>query len=128
MQVIKNNKSLADAIDELELRQKNQEIMLKEHFFDTVHSLNPLNIIKEKFTDTISSPNIAGDLIRSTAGMATGLISRSYIKGPSGFILGKILSSVVRNNIGRLPIPDPAEIKNTGISFLQKSLLKMKID
>ena len=47
MQVIKNNKSLAEAIAQLELQKQTEEELLKEHFLYTVDSLNPLNIIKE---------------------------------------------------------------------------------
>ena len=54
MQLIKDNKSLAQAISSLENAKKSQKNLLKEHFVYTIDSLNPINVVKEKFLDHIA--------------------------------------------------------------------------
>jgi hypothetical protein len=50
MQAINNNKSLADAITALQNQQYSELNLLKSHLDYTLDSLNPINILKEKFS------------------------------------------------------------------------------
>lgn len=127
MQVINSNKSLAEAIALLEDVHKSEENALKEHFHLTVHSLNPLNMIKEKFNDVISSPNLKNKILQETIAVATGLLTNSLILGSSNSIVKKILATVVQTGVARLPMINTMTIKKDGISFLQNVLSKMKI-
>ncbi|PWA04790.1 hypothetical protein [Flavobacterium psychrotolerans] len=128
MQVINNNKSLAEAIALLENVQQSEGNLLVQHFKFTIHSLNPLNMIKEKFNETISSPNLKNKIIQETIGLATGLLTNKLILGSSNNIVKKVLATVVQTGIARMSEIDPKSVKKNGITFLQNVLSKMKIN
>lgn len=127
MQVIKDNKSLTEAIAHLEQVHTSEGNLLKEHFKYTISSLNPLNIIKAKFSETFSSPILKNEIVRGSLGLATGLLSNSIIMGPSGTLLNKVIATLVQTGISKVTAGNTETIKNSGLSFLKKVLTKMKI-
>jgi hypothetical protein len=127
MQVIKDTKSLAEAIAHLENVHASEGILLKEHFQFTVSSLNPMNIIKEKISDTFSAPIFKNEIVKGSLGIATGLLSNSLIVGASGGILNKVVASLVQTGISKVTSSNTEAIKESGISFLKNVLTKMKI-
>ena len=103
MQVIKNDKSLGEAIRQLESQQKAELDLLRIHFEYTVDSLNPVNIIKEKFHDTvgdigdsIKSAGFKNNALKIGVGLASGFLTKKLFIGSSGGIIKKILGTVVQ--------------------------------
>lgn len=127
MQVIKDTKSLAEAIAHLENVHASEGILLKEHFQFTISSLNPMNIIKDKISDTFSSPIFKNEIVKGSLGIATGLLSNSLIVGASGGLLNKVVASLVQTGISKVTSSNTEAMKDSGISFLKKVLTKMKI-
>lgn len=127
MQVIKDTKSLAEAIAHLENIHASEGILLKEHFQFTISSLNPMNIIKDKISDTFSSPIFKNEIVKGSLGIATGLLSNSLIVGASGGLLNKVVASLVQTGISKVTSSNTEAMKDSGISFLKKVLTKMKI-
>ena len=127
MQVIKDTKSLAEAIAHLENVHASEGILLKEHFQFTISSLNPVNIIKDKISDTFSSPIFKNEIVKGSLGIATGLLSNSLIVGASGGLLNKVVASLVQTGISKVTSSNTEAMKDSGISFLKKVLTKMKI-
>lgn len=127
MQIIKDTKSLAEAIALLENIHASEERLLKEHFQFTVSSLNPVNIIKDKISDTFSSPIFKNEIVKGSLGIATGLLSNSLIVGASGGLLNKVVASLVQTGISKVTSTNTEAIKDSGISFLKNVLTKMKI-
>ena len=126
MQVIKDNKSLAAAIAQMENIQKSEGHLLKEHFKFTIDSLNPMNIIKEKFNETISAPGLKSELIQGALGLATGFLTNRFLLGPSAGIVKNIAGTLVQKGLSKINV-NPKNIKESGISFLKNVLKKMKI-
>lgn len=127
MQVIKDNKSLVNAIAHLENVQKSEANLLKQHFEFTIQSLNPINIVKEKIKETFSSPTLKSEIIKGSLTLATGLLTNNLIMGSNGNFAQKIVASLVQTGLSKLPLIDPQSIKKSGFSFLQNVLAKMKI-
>ncbi len=127
MQTITNNKTLCEAIAQLESVKASQLSLLKHHYKFTVDSLNPINIIKEKINETFTSPNLKSNLFKTGLGIVTGLLTNKFIVGPSGGIVKKIVGGLVQNNLSKLTTVDPEEMKESGKSFLKNVLSKMKI-
>ena len=127
MQAIKDNDSLAKAIAHLENVQTSEWNLLKQHFHFTAYSLNPLNMIKEKFNNTFSSPDLKSNLLKVGLGVATGLVTNQFILGSSSSILKKAIVGLVQNALPKLTIGNPETLKTSGISFLKNVLTKMKI-
>lgn len=127
MQVIKDNKSLAAAIAELENIKKAEGILLRKHFEFTVHSLNPINMVKEKFNETINSPDLKGKILGTAFSLASGYFTNSLIVGSSANPLKRMLASFVQNKVSSLSSVNTDEVKEKSISFLSNSLQKLKI-
>lgn len=129
MQIIKDNKSLAKAIADLENIKKSEKNLLKEHFDFTIYSLNPLNIIKEKFNNAINEPGLKGKIFKSVAGLATGYFANNVLIGSSNNPLVKIASSFVQSKISNLSLDtvDIKDVKQYGLTFLSDSLQRLKI-
>lgn len=129
MQTIKNNKSLAAAIAHLENVKASEANLLNEHFKFTVHSLNPVNIIKEKFNDTIHAPGFKGMVFKNLFKVATGLATSNLVGGIGGGPIKKMIGSVLQTEVLSLVnnAAETKDLKDKGISFLQSTLQKMKI-
>jgi hypothetical protein len=127
MQLIKDNKSLAQAIANLENIKKSETNLLKEHFVYTIDSLNPINIVKEKFNETINSPDLKGKFLSSLFSIGTGLVANNLIVGNSLNLIRKIAANLVQNQLSSLN-PDTDFLKEKGISLLKGTLQKLKIN
>ncbi len=122
MQTIINNKTLAEAIANLESKKKSELNLLKNHFDYTVHSLNPVNIVKDKISDIFTSPTLKSDI-------ATGLITvgSSFIRGSGLNPIKNIVGNLFQAQASKL-VDNADEIKTDGLNFLQNSLQKLKIN
>lgn len=135
MQTIKNNKTLTAAIQHLENVKQSEANLLKEHFYFTVDSLNPVNIVKEKFNDTINAPGFKGMIFKNLFKVATGLATSNIVGGLTGGPIKKMIGSVLQTQV--LSLVDKAtdtadstnivDVKEKGFSFLRNTLQKMKI-
>lgn len=139
---VRDNKSLNEAIAFLENQQKSEAYLLKEHFEFTKQELNPVNIVKDKiqdvkeqFQEAISSPSLKGKLLKGAVGLASGFLAKRFLIGSSSGIVSKIAGTALQTGVSSLLMkaPDNLEeinignIKEDGISMLQKGLNKLKI-
>lgn len=109
MQVIKDDRSLAEAIRIMENQQRAELDLLKRHFEFTVDQLNPVNIVKEKISEAVSSigETISSDSFKSKAlkfgvGLASGFLTKKIIVGSSGGIFKKLLGMAVQAGVSGL--------------------------
>ena len=128
MQAIKNQQSLAEAIIVLENKQRFEENLLKAHFKHTLSSLNPVNIIKDKFKETFSAPVFKNKMVQETLGLATGLLTNSILTGPTGNFLNNVLANLLQTGISKITTYPMSSLKNSGISLLKTVLTKIKIN
>lgn len=109
MQVIKDDRSLAEAIRVMENQQRAELDLLKRHFEFTVDQLNPVNIVKEKISEAVSSigETVSSDSFKSKAlkfgvGLASGFLTKKLIVGSSGGIFKKLLGMAVQAGVSGL--------------------------
>lgn len=122
MQVIKDDQALAEAIRAMENQQRAELSLLKAHFDFTVDSLNPVNIIKEKFSETVSSigETVSSDSFKNKAlkigvGLASGFLTKKLVVGSSGGFFKKLLGMGVQAAVSGLvmkQIPTPQDTKD----------------
>jgi len=144
---VRDNKSLNEAIAFLENQQKSEAYLLKEHFEFTKQELNPVNIVKDKiqdvkdkFHDAIASPSLKGKLLKGAVGLASGFLAKRFLLGSGGGIVSKIAGTALQTGVSSLLMKAPdtidemnigniniGNIKDDGISMLQKGLGKLKI-
>lgn len=103
MYKINSDRSLADAIQNLEAQRVLELEILKKYAEYTFHELNPVNIVKEKIHDglsniseTVNSASFKNGLLKTGIGLATGFLSKKLVVGSSGGILKKLLGSAVQ--------------------------------
>jgi len=129
---VRDNTTLNEAIAFLENKQKSEAYLLKEHFEFTKEQLNPVNIVKEKFHDAISTPGLKGGLIKGAIGIASGFLAKRFVIGTGGGFLSKLAGTALQTGVSGLMLKAPENlkidtIKDDGISMLQKGLNKLKI-
>ena len=111
---------LEDAIQALEKRRDLQKHELKEHFFLTVESFRPVNIIKDTLNEVITSADIKSDIAKIALGSISGYAAKQLVIGetrnPISKGLGVILEMVVSKNV----IRNSENLKNLGQSLLHK--------
>ncbi len=119
MYKINSDKTLTEAIRNLEAQRILELEILKMHTELTLHELNPVNIVKEKIHDSISnlgetvqSAGFKNGLLKSGIGLATGFLTKKILVGSNAGILKRILGTAVQAAVSGFVIkklPDEQE-------------------
>ncbi len=119
MYKINSDKTLTEAIRNLEAQRILELEILKMHTALTLHELNPVNIVKEKIHDSISnlgetvqSAGFKNGLLKSGIGLATGFLTKKILVGSNAGILKRILGTAVQAAVSGFVIkklPDEQE-------------------
>lgn len=92
---------LNEKIAYLEFKQSSELLALKEQFELIYNGLKPQNVIKDIFSEIVSSPDIKGNLLSNAIGLATGYLSRRLLLGatsnPIKKIGGALLQFIITN-------------------------------
>jgi hypothetical protein len=127
MQTIKDDKSLADAIAALQNQQHSELNLLKSHLDFTLDSLNPINIIKEKFSFFDKSPVQKSETIKEIVEIGTNLIGSRLLFGGKLNPLNKILPTLIQKGVNGFLTKNPEITEFSSKKFLKNVLSKMKI-
>ena len=128
MQKITSTIELKNAITLLEERQATQGIMLKEQFFDVLESIKPVNIIKNTFSQVASSPDLIGNMLSTTVGLAAGYLSKKTLVGSSANLFKKLLGTILQFGITTLIARNPDAVKSIGQTFVHRFFVKKNAD
>lgn len=127
MQTIKSDKALAEAIANLQ-NQRNSELnLLKSHFDYTVCNLNPINILKEKFSLFDKSAVQKSETIKEIIEIGTNLIGSKLIFGGKLNPLNIILPTLIQKSVNAVLTKNPEITEFSSKKFLKNVLTKMKI-
>ncbi|WP_317898086.1 hypothetical protein [Aurantibacillus circumpalustris] len=96
---------LRQEILSLEIKQAREKALLKEQLLISYNSIQPVNLIKNAFSQLTETPDLKNELINTTMGAASGfLVNKLIVRGshnPLKQILGTLLqigvSSLVSN-------------------------------
>lgn len=125
--IIFNNKSLSEAIKQLEAKKQSEKNLLIAHFEFTKEQLNPVNIIKEKFNQTIHSGEIKDKIITAVMGVVSGFATKKLLFGKSSNpIVGLALSAVQTKLFSAAK--ESNIVQEKGIPIALDFLKKIKID
>ncbi|MDZ4664059.1 MAG: hypothetical protein SGJ15_04220 [Bacteroidota bacterium] len=109
---------LKESIYLLEIKQAHEALLLKEQFKQTVENLRPINLIKDKLSDIISSPNLKHDVINGVLGLAAGYLSKKIVVGSTHNPLKKLLGAVLQMGVTSLVSKNADGIKSNVASIL----------
>lgn len=124
METITNLSELRKAIDLLEIKQKEEGLILKEQCKVTYDSLRPLNLIKSTIKDLVT-PNLTGNILDSTLSLAAGYISKKTLIGSTHNPLKQLLGTVLQMGVTSLVSKNTDGIKSV-VTNIISSFLKKK--
>ena len=105
---------LTAAILELENRQKEEGIMLKEQFHEVYESVKPINLIKSTFKEAVASQDLREDIVNLSIGLVAGYVTKKLFQGVSDSPTKKLLGTVLQFGITTLIANNPEAIKSLG--------------
>jgi hypothetical protein len=76
MEAITTSVELKNAIRILEIDQTLKEQLLKEQFYLTYESLQPVNVIKSALNEVTTTPYLTDNILGATVGLISGYISK----------------------------------------------------
>lgn len=120
---INSDKTLAEAILNLEAQRAVELEILKKTAELTLHELNPVNIVKEKIHDglsnigeTVQSTGFKNGLLKTGIGLATGFLTKKLLVGPKAGIMKRLLGTAIQAAVSGFVIkklPEEDEFQNT---------------
>lgn len=128
MQKVTSTSELKEVIAKLEYRQKEQWTDLKGSINVALESLKPINLLRATYREFLSTPHMAENLIGSTVGLTSGLITKKLIVRKSGSLLrnfaGGLAQMLITNFISR----HAGTIKTIGSGILHQIFYKRKME
>ena len=99
---IKTADNLKAAIRHLEEKEALQKATLINEFRSTVSNLNPVNIIKNTFSELTNNSTLTNTIINTTTGLGAGLLFKELIVGKSNNIFKKIAGTAVERGVANI--------------------------
>lgn len=93
---LKSKADLDQAIARMEHLKHQQKEEIVFLFKETTHSLNPVNIIKEKISDLTEPGETRNSLITTVGGMAAGMLTKKLIIGKTNNIVTSFLGNLIK--------------------------------
>lgn len=125
METITNYQKLSQAIKMLEADQNTQGQQLKEQFFLTFASLNPLSLASGSDKNASSSSFVENILV-NVLGIATGFMTKKAVVGSSHNIFRNIIGSLMQAGTTGMVIKNADSIKIIGQLLFKYLLSKRK--
>lgn len=125
MERITSAKALRESIMQLELKQLEQERLLKEQFALTYQEMKPASIIKRTVKDIFATNDIKDNILGSVLGLAVGYLSKKVAVGsthnPLKQLLGAILELGVANAVSKNSVGIGSQVMEWIRNYLSKS-------
>ena len=125
---INSETDLNIAIYQLEKKQAEEGILLKEQFFLTYESIKPANLFRSTISDVASSPYLIDNIIGTAIGLGTGYLSRKIVVGVGGNIFKRFFGSVLQFGITNIVAQHPNTIKSIGGFIFKHVFHKQEIN
>lgn len=128
MQKVTSTTELKDAILQLEQKQREQWVDLKEHINVAFDALKPINLLRSTYREFISTPHVAEDLIGSTIGLTTGLITKKLIVKRSHNVFLNFAGGLAQMLISNFVTRHAGTIKTIGSGLIHRVFYKKKLE
>ena len=102
-----DKKTLIIEIAELEADCVYRKLMLDHEIQETIHKLNPLNLLKESVNGFKSNKGIKDELIGATAGLTIGALTKFILIGNSHNPVKKIVGTAVQFGVSMAITKNP---------------------
>ncbi|WP_372767605.1 hypothetical protein [Lutibacter sp.] len=120
---IQSISDLEDAIKLLEFKKAEEEKLLKEISHMTYESVQPINMIKNIFKESLTPQNMKDNLVNTSVGLGFGYLSKilfqSVVRVPFKKFIGSALMISVENLVAKNP-----EVVSAIATFILNSITK----
>ena len=117
MNSITTSGELKAAIQQLELQQADELILLKEQYYKTKEGFKLTNLIKSKFKETITDPDLKTDAINAAIGFTSGILARKLMIGRTINPFKKLLGIAVEMAVAGSVAKNADGIRSAGSSI-----------
>ncbi len=93
---LKSKADLDQAIARMEQLKHQQREEIVFLFKETTHSLNPVNIIKEKISDVTGPGETRNNLLTTVGGMAAGMLTKKLIIGKTNNVVTSFIGNLIK--------------------------------
>ena len=115
---------LRESILLLEIQQESDGTLLKEQFKITYEQLKPINFIKNTLKELITEPNIKGDLLNASLGLAAGYLSKKAAIGSTINPFKQILGTLIQMGVTKIVSNNADGIKSAASSIINSLFSK----
>ncbi|TVQ76953.1 MAG: hypothetical protein EA358_08090 [Flavobacteriales bacterium] len=125
MDKINNAEELLKKIAELELRNKEQGVILKTELGQLIKKAHPVELIKHGIRELATSDEVQNELVGLSMSLTSGYLTKKVVVGNSSNIfqqvLGNLLSVVVSRNVAINSKSIQSSIQSAISSLLNKT-------
>ena len=127
MKSITTSEELKAAILELELQQASELILLKEQYYKTREGFKLTNLIRSKFKETLSDPDLKTDAINAAIGFTSGILAKKLMIGKTINPFKKLLGIAVEMAVASSVVKNADEIKAAGGNIFKMLFRKKEV-
>lgn len=114
-------RDLQIAIVEIERKQLEEEIALRQQFKDVVDGFRPIQLIKETLNEVTDSVKLKDNLVTLLMSISAGYVSKKLIESGSKNIFKKIVGNIAMFGITNLVSKHAETIKKWGAELMNFS-------
>ena len=124
MQKITSVIELRESIRLLEIKHKNEGLLLKEQFNISVESIKPINLIKNTIAELVTQPDFKADLMKTTLSLAAGFLSKKIVVGSTHNPFKQMLGTLLQMGVTSIVSKNADGIKSTVSQLISNFLSK----
>lgn len=109
---------LRETIALLEIKQATEGALLKEQFNVTYENLRPINLIKNTLHQLTSAPDLKGDILNASIGLAAGYLSKKVAIGATHNPFKQLLGNLLQMGITSIVSKNGEGIKATAMQLI----------
>lgn len=126
MQKIYSESELTEAIAQMEIIQREETRLLKEEVRNSIEEIQPFTIIKNTLSKLVGSQGVKTDLLKISASVAAGYVSKAIFQPSQTTVFKKILRTGVLLGVTALVTKNPGVLKTIGQAAMH--LIRSKKD
>jgi hypothetical protein len=120
MQIIYSESELTAAITQMETMHREETRLLKEEVRNSIEEIQPFTIIKNTLSKLVGSQGVKTDLLKISASVAAGYVSKSILIPSQTTVFKKILRTGVLLGVTALVTKNPGVLKTIGQAAMHR--------
>ena len=128
MEKITSITELRKAILQLEMKQSEDKLLLKEELMIVYERMKPANVFKNSIKDLISSSDLINNLFNTSMGLAAGYLTKKAAVGSSHNPLKQIMGAFLQLGVSNVVAKNAGGIKSVAVGLVRNYLGRRKVN